>query len=74
MTYGYIKVKCPRCESNIEIINSGISTDLFYCPVCAEGEIYYKSNQRMLQPVPVNHQNNPRLEQYVTTLSNIWIN
>ena len=74
MTYGYVTVKCPRCASNIEIISGGASADIFNCPVCLEGEIENNSRQRQLQAVPGRGQTQPRLEQYITTLSNIWSN
>ena len=74
MTYTHTTVRCPRCESNIEIISGSIPTDIFRCPVCSEGEINHKSNQPELHPVSVGPQNNQRLEQYITTLSNIWVN
>lgn len=74
MTYGYITVKCPRCGSTIEIISGGASAKIFNCPVCLEGEIQQNPRQRELQPVPVRGQNQPRLEKYITSLSNIWSN
>ena len=74
MTYGYTRVRCPRCESNIEIISGSTPSDIFKCPVCSEGEIQHKSYQPPLQSVSVGPQKNPRLEQYITTLSNIWVN
>jgi predicted RNA-binding Zn-ribbon protein involved in translation (DUF1610 family) len=74
MTYGYVTVKCPRCNSTIEIISGGATADIFTCPVCLEGEIRNTPRQRELQPVPVHSQNRQRLEQYITTLSNIWPN
>lgn len=74
MTYGCITVKCPRCDSVIEIMSGNMSPDIFKCPVCMEGEIHFNSNRPALQPVSVHQQNTRRLEQYITTLSNIWIN
>jgi predicted RNA-binding Zn-ribbon protein involved in translation (DUF1610 family) len=74
MTYGYVTVKCPRCDSTIEIIGSGATADIFRCPVCLEGEIQNNPRQRQLQTVPLRGQSQPRLEQYITTLSNIWSN
>lgn len=74
MTYGCITVKCPRCDSSIDIISSSISTEIFYCPVCQEGEIYHETNQPALQPVSILRKKKPRLEQYITTLSNVWAN
>lgn len=70
MTYGCITVICPRCESRIEIVSGSVATEIFYCPVCQEGEIYNDA----MQPVTVSRQKKPRLEQYITTLSNIWTN
>ena len=74
MTYGYITVRCPRCESTIEIIGGGAAADMFHCPVCLEGEIQNNPQQRQLQAVSVRGKNQARLEQYITTLSNIWSN
>ncbi|HEY96830.1 MAG TPA: hypothetical protein G4O16_01455 [Dehalococcoidia bacterium] len=74
MTYGCITVKCPRCDSVIEIISGNTSPDIFKCPVCMEGEIRPNSNRPALQPVSAYQQNSRRLEQYITTLSNIWTN
>lgn len=74
MTYGIITVKCPRCDSVIEIVSGNIPADIFTCPVCAEGEIHYKSSQPALQPVSAHRQNARSLEQYITPLSNIWTN
>jgi predicted RNA-binding Zn-ribbon protein involved in translation (DUF1610 family) len=74
MTYGYVTVKCPRCNSTIEIISGGVSAEIFNCPVCLEGEIRSNPRQRALQAVTVRDQHQPRLEQYITTLSNIWPN
>ena len=74
MTYGYVTVKCPRCTSNIEIIGGSLPADIFICPVCLEGEIEKDSRQRQLQAVPDRGKAQPKLEQYITTLSNIWSN
>ena len=74
MTYGCITVKCPRCGSTIEIVSGSISVEIFKCPVCMEGEIHYISTQFALKPVSTYHENTQRLEQYITTLSNIWTN
>jgi hypothetical protein len=74
MVYGCITVECPRCGSRIEIVSGGGVAEIFSCPVCQEGEIYYKSEQPALQPVSVIPEKKPRLKPYVTTLSNIWIN
>ena len=70
MTYGCITVVCPRCESRIDIISGSINTEIFYCPVCQEGEIHHEA----MQPVSVLRKKKPRLEQYITTLSNVWVN
>ena len=74
MTYGCITVSCPRCDSRIDIVSSSINTELFYCPVCQEGEIYHDTKQPALQPVSSLRKKKPRLEQYITTLSNVWSN
>jgi len=74
MTYGCITVICPRCDSRIDIISGSVTTEIFNCPVCQEGEIYHEVMQPALQPVSVIAQKKPRLEQYITTLSNIWTN
>ena|GEM_PF-3082446 len=74
MTYGCITVKCPRCDSVIEIMSGNISPDIFNCPVCIEGEIHHKSNQPALHPASAYRQNTQRMEQYITTPSNIWTN
>lgn len=73
MTYGHITVECPRCRSRIEIVGRN-TPEIFICPVCQEGEIHSQAQQPALQPVPVISQKKPRLEQYIATLSNIWIN
>lgn len=74
MKYGHITVKCPRCDSVIEIISGNISTAIFNCPVCMEGEIHHKSSQPVLQPASAYHQNTQKLEQYITAVNNIWTN
>jgi hypothetical protein len=74
MTYGYITVTCPRCNSRIEIISGSVNTEIFYCPVCQEGEIHNKTMQLAMQPVSVLRKKKPKLEQYITTLSNVWAN
>ena len=74
MAYGHVTFKCPRCKSTIEIIGGGLSADIFNCPVCLEGEIINNHRHLQLQAVPCGGQTQPRLEQYITTPSNIWSN
>jgi hypothetical protein len=74
MTYKCIAVECPRCKSRIEIVSGSITAEIFTCPVCQEGEIYYQAQQPALQPVSVIPQKKPQLERYKATLSNIWTN
>ena len=74
MTYAYITVICPRCDSRIDIVSGSVIAEIFYCPVCQEGEIHNKAEQPALQPVSVIPEKKPRLERYMTTLSSIWTN
>ena len=73
MVYGCITVECPRCRSRIDIVSSSIP-EIFTCPICEEGEIHLDVEQLARQPIAVIPQKRQQLEQYVTTLSNIWMN
>jgi hypothetical protein len=38
----YITVRCPSCRSVSQIKADGVRSEVFYCPVCEEGEIEYQ--------------------------------
>ena len=38
----YITVRCPSCRSVCQIKADAVRTEVFYCPVCEEGEIEYR--------------------------------
>jgi len=35
----YVSVKCPSCQSTIQMKAKSLRTDVIYCPVCETGEI-----------------------------------
>ena len=35
----YITVRCPLCSSISNLRAAGIRSDVFFCPVCLDGEI-----------------------------------
>jgi hypothetical protein len=37
----YVTVRCPSCRSVSQIKAGSIRSEVFYCPVCEDGEIEY---------------------------------
>ena len=37
----YVTVKCPSCRSISQIKADAVRSEIFYCPVCEDGEIEY---------------------------------
>lgn len=74
MSSGYITFKCPRCSSTIEIISSGINSNLFLCPVCLEGEIKNNSKQSVIEKKLSYRQVNQKLGHYVIEVANFATN
>ncbi len=35
----YVSVKCPSCQSTVQVKAKSLRTDVIYCPVCETGEI-----------------------------------
>ena len=35
----YVSVKCPSCQSTIQMKAKSLRTDVIYCPVCETGVI-----------------------------------
>ena len=59
----FVTVKCPRCMSNIELERKAIRADLFFCPVCLEGEIKFGFKR------PTINRTATREKKLVTTLA-----
>lgn len=74
MNAGYITVKCPRCSSTMEIIHSGVKTEVFLCPVCLEGEIQYNAKQPLDETVTTSRHENRELDHYLTAVGNFVTN
>ena len=41
MRYNYMTVQCPSCRSIIQMKADAVRSEVFFCPVCEEGEIDY---------------------------------
>ncbi len=37
----YVTVKCPSCQSISQIKADAVRSEIFFCPVCEDGEIEY---------------------------------
>lgn len=37
----YVTVRCPSCRSVIQIKADSVRSEVFFCPVCEDGEIEY---------------------------------
>ena len=70
----YVTVKCPRCSSTLEIISSGITTDIFLCPVCLEGEIQCKEQRHILNKESGHDQLAGKSDQNVTAVGTFTTN
>ena len=70
MKAGYIAVKCPRCSSTMEIIRTGIKTEVFLCPVCLEGEIRFNTEPPVDETVTTSGHENRELDHYLTAVGN----
>lgn len=41
MKHYYVTVRCPSCRSVIQLKADAIRSEVFFCPVCEDGEIEY---------------------------------
>ena len=41
MIHNYVTVRCPSCLSVSQLKTDSIRSEVFFCPVCEDGEIEY---------------------------------